>query len=183
MEAWRAALTLLLALASAHAAAAECYAVDAAHGSVSFSVQQAGAPFHGKFRRFGGSVCLEGEAVTGIDVWLEPASVDSGLPELDAALKGKDFFDTDRHARVTFKSDSVQARGGAEVANGTLEMKGVRRDVSIPFRLSRAGGAPLVSGSFGLNRLDYAIGTGEWANTKWLGATVSVEFRAPLTKP
>lgn len=183
MEAWRAFLTLLLALASAHAAAAQCYAVDAALGNVSFSVKQAGAPFHGKFQRFGGSVCLDGDAVASIDVWLEPASVDSGLPELDAALKGKDFFDTDRHARVTFKSDSVQARGGREVAKGNLEIKGIRREVSIPFRLSRAAGAPLVSGSFGLNRLDYAIGTGEWANTKWLGAEVEVDFSAPLTRP
>jgi hypothetical protein len=54
--------------------------------------------------------------------------------------------------------------------------------------ISRAGGAsvrvvsgrPTVSGSFVLNRLEYRIGTGEWSNTRWLGAEVKVEFTATL---
>ncbi|HVB46811.1 MAG TPA: YceI family protein [Burkholderiales bacterium] len=154
--------------------------MNAASGSVSFSVDQAGAPFQGSFRSFGGTVCVDGDAVTRIDVWLDPASVDSGLPELDAALKGADFFATDKYPRVTFTSASVQSRGDLRQAEGTLEIKGTRRQIGIPFRLAGAAVKRTVSGAFTLNRLDYAIGTGEWSNTKWLGAEVKVEFKAAL---
>ncbi|MDA8108801.1 MAG: YceI family protein [Betaproteobacteria bacterium] len=175
------ALTLLLALACAPEAAAQCYAVDAAHGSVTFLVDQAGAPFKGAFRRFGGTLCLQGDAVTRIDVWLEPASTDTGLPELDAALKGGEFFAADQYPRVSFKSASIDMQRDREVARGVLEIKGTRREAAIPFRLQGGAAKPVVSGSFDLNRLDYGIGTGEWSNTKWLGGEVTVDFRAALS--
>lgn len=174
------ALTLLLALAPALAYGAQCYSVDAAHGSVTFRVDQAGAPFKGDFRRFGGTLCVKGDAVTRIDAWLDPASVDSGLPELDAALKGAEFFAVGRFPRARFTSTSVEVRGDREIARGTLEIKGTRREVAIPLRLQRSAGSASVSGSFSLERLDYTIGTGEWSNTKWLGAEVEVEFSVPL---
>ena len=171
---------LLFALAALPAAAEECYAVDSARGSVSFNVSQAGASFRGTFRRFGGDVCLEQERIVRIDVWLEPASVATDLPEIDAALKDKEFFDTGKHPRMSFASSSIEAQGDRQLARGTLDIKGKRREVGVPIRL-RSGDRPTVSGSFALNRLDYDVGIGEWADTRWLGAEVKVEFTAPLS--
>ena len=176
------ALFLLLAFAviSSPAVAEECYAVRAAGSSVSFEVRQAGAPFRGAFRRFGGEICLAQDQVARIDVWLEPASVDTGLPEIDAALKEKEFFETQRYPRIAFTGNSAEARGGQQTARGTLEIKGRRRDMQVTFSLRRNGGGPVVSGSLTLNRLDYGIGTGEWSDTRWLGAEVKVDFSARL---
>jgi len=175
----RTLLAVLLAAAWS-SAYAECRAVDAARGQVVFELEQAGAPFRGSFRRFGGEVCLAGERVTKIDVWLDPASVDAGLPEIDAALKGGDFFAVDRYPRATYASDSVAAKAGQQVAQGSLTMKGKSRPLDVPFRLQREGGDTVLSGMLTLNRLDYGIGTGDWSNTKWLGAEVKVTFSAPL---
>ena len=175
------AIVLLAANASLPAFGQECYVVDGARGSVSFEVKQAGSPFHGKFRRFGGEVCLSEDRTTRIDVWLDPASVESGLPEIDAAVKDKEFFAVNQYPRVLYTSKSVDPRGSTQLAHGVLEMKGKRRDLDVPFGLQRTGGAPIVSGTLTLNRLDYGIGTGEWSNSQWLGAEVSVEFKAALS--
>ena len=51
----------------------------------------------------------------------------------------------------------------------------------IPFERSSSI-KPVVSGSFTLDRLDYGIGTGEWSDTRWLGAEVKVEFSAALLR-
>ena len=120
--------------------------------------------------------------VTRIDVWLDPASVDAGLPEIDAALKGGDFFAVDRYPRTTYSSTSISEKDGKQVARGNLTMKGHSRPLDAPFRLQREGGDVVISGALTLNRLDYGIGTGDWSNTKWLGAEVKVAFRAALAQ-
>lgn len=161
--------------------AEECYRADDHNGSVSFEVKQAGAPFRGKFRRFGGEVCLLEGRATRIDVWLDPATVEAGLPEINAALKDKDFFAVDRYPSVTYTSQSVEARGGTQLAHGVLEIKGKRHDLDLSFSMQREGDDPIVSGTLTLNRLAYGIGIGEWSNTKWLGGEVNVQFRATLS--
>ena len=171
---------LAFAIVLSPAAAEECYVVGAAGGGVSFELRQAGAPFRGAFRRFGGDICLAQDQVPHIDVWLEPASVDTGLPELDAALKEKEFFEIARYPRITFSAKSGETRGERQLARGTLEIKGKRRDIEVAFSLRRDGGGPVVSGSLTLNRLDYGIGTGEWSDTRWLGAEVKVDFSVKL---
>ncbi len=175
-------LALLFALACLPAAAQECYPVLPEGGRVTFELKQSGALFRGGFRRFGGEVCFAQGQVARIDAWLEPGSVDSGLPEIDAALKEDEFFAVARHPRVTFAGRSVDVRGGLQVTRGTLEMKGKRRDVEVAFHVRREGARTALIGAFGLNRLDYGIGTGEWSDTAWLAAEVRVEFSAVLSR-
>lgn len=161
--------------------AEECYRADGNNGSVSFEIKQAGAPFRGKFRRFGGEVCLLDGHATRIDVWLDPAAVESGLPEIDAALKDPDFFAVDRYPRIVYTSHSVEARGSTQLAHGVLEIKGKRLDLDVPFSLQRKGGNSTISGTLTLNRLECGIGAGEWSNTKWLSGEVNVQFQAALS--
>ena len=175
------AAVLALACVSLPACAAECYTADSSHGKVSYELQQAGAPFRGVFGRFGGEICLAAGRATSVEVWLEPASVDSGLPEIDAALRTKDFFDVNQYPRITFTSESVEARGNAQLAHGVLRIKRERRNTDVVFQLRRDSGGIEVSGQLTLNRLDYGIGLGEWSNISWLGAAVKVEFRATLS--
>jgi cytochrome b561 len=174
-------LFLLAAVWTATAAAADsCYSVSPAQARLTYEVSQAGSPFRGAFRRFGGEVCLAGDRVERLDVWLDPTSVDSGLPEIDSALKGEQFFAAERYPRVEFTSGSVDANGASQLAHGTLEMKGKRRKLDVPFTLQREAGKPVAAGTLEIDRLDYGVGTGEWANTQWLGASVKVSFRATL---
>ena len=149
-------------------AAEDCYTADA--GEVTFRVMQSGAPYTGNFRRFSGEVCYAQGHLTRINASLDPSSVDTGLPELDAALKEKDFFAVREFPRVTFVSSSVQAQSEAQLTRGTLEIKGNRREMEVVLKSQQAGGKRSISGSFTLDRLQYDIGTGDWTNTKWLGA-------------
>jgi polyisoprenoid-binding protein YceI len=172
----------LLLLACAPALALEdCYTADASGGEVKFRVMQAGAPFSGTFRRFSGEICFTQGRMTRIDATLDPASVDSGLPELDVVLKDKDFFAVREFPRVRFVSSTAQSQGDTHSARGTLEIKGVRRETDIVLRTQQAGGKLSIAGSLTLDRLQYGIGTGEWSNTQWLGAQVALDVKAVLT--
>lgn len=174
------ALLAALLLAPDSARAATCYAVDGEHGRVEFEIEQAGSPFRGEFRRFGGEVCLADTNVTHIDVYLEPGSVDTGLPELDEALLEPEFFAAGEHPRARFTSDRIERTEQGYVAHGTLELKGVSRPTDVRFMLERAGDRYTVSGSLDLDRLDFGIGTGEWSDTDWLGGSVRIAYEARL---
>ncbi len=171
-----------LAACSTAFAAEECYTADATDGAVTFSVLQRGAPYTGNFRRFAGEACFAQGHLTRIDATLDPASVDTGLPELDEGLKGKDFFAVQDFPRVTFVSTSVQVQGEAQLTRGTLEIKGNRRDVEVSLRSQQVGDKMSISGTFTLDRLQYGIGMGDWTNTKWLGAEVRLDINATLSR-
>jgi polyisoprenoid-binding protein YceI len=174
---------LLLSVSCAPAFAAEdCYTASAADGGVAFHVLQAGAPFTGNFRRFSGEVCLARDRITRIDATLDPASVDTGLPELDANLLKEDFFDVGKYPSVSFVSSSVQSQGDTHTVRGILTIKDNKREVEVVLHSQQANGMLSISGSITLDRLQYGIGTGEWTNTKWLGAGVKVDINATLAR-
>jgi polyisoprenoid-binding protein YceI len=174
---------LLLSVSCAPAFAAEdCYTASAADGEVTFHVLQAAAPFIGNFRRFSGEVCLTQNRITRIDATLDPASVDTGLPELDANLLKEDFFDVGKYPSVTFNSSSVQSQGDTHTVRGTLTIKNNKHEVEVVLHSQHANGKLSISGSITLDRLQYGIGMGEWTNTKWLGAEVKVDINATLAR-
>ena len=174
---WLAVLTLI---ALPVQAAEECYLAEAPGGGVTFHVLQAGAPYTGSFKRFSGEVCLDAGRITRIDAMLDPASVDTGLPELDDGLKGSDFFDVAKYPRVTFGSQSVQSQGNVHKVHGILEIKGIRREVDVVLDSKVMNGKTVLSGVLALDRLQYRIGMGEWTNTKWLGTQVQIDISAVL---
>ena len=97
-------------------AAAACWAPVPAANSIVFNTTQAGAPFQGQFTQFSGLVCLSANnAEQGIiRVQVQTASVDTGLPELDDALRGADFFDVARWPRASFVSASVKTMDASQ---------------------------------------------------------------------
>jgi len=182
VEVMRWAGLFILAACTHVGAVEECYTAETSGGQVTFRVLQAGAPYSGNFRHFTGEVCFAQGKLTRIDATLDPASVDTGLPELDAALKDEEFFAVREFPRVTFVSSAVHSQGTAHTTRGTLEIKGHRREVEVVLHSQQSGGKLAISGALKLDRLQYGIGTGDWSNTKWLSAEVILDINTPLTR-
>jgi len=173
---------LSLILSTEGFAAEECYSADPVGGEVTFRVMQAGAPYSGTFRKFSGLVCFNQGQLTLIDASLDPASVETGLPELDAALKEKDFFAVRDYPKVTFISNSAISQGNTHTVHGTLTIRGNKREIDVIIKTQQVNGKIAISGTLTLDRLQYGIGGGEWVNTKWLGAEVNLDIKATLTR-
>lgn len=174
--------TLALAVCAAAPAMAECWTPRAADGEVGFTAKQAGASFRGRFASFAGEVCVGEQAR--IRVQVRTASVDTRLPELDAALRGPEFFDPRRWPQASFESDAVKALGdGRYEAAGRLTIRDVTRRVAVPFTLRPEAETrrARLEARLSLRRLDYGVGTGQWADTRWLDD--AVELSIALTMP
>ncbi|HVC36915.1 MAG TPA: YceI family protein [Gammaproteobacteria bacterium] len=159
-------------------AAASCWAPAPQASRIVFSTTQAGAPFQGTFRDYGGLVCIDAGGNSHIRVSVNTASVDTQLPELDTALRGPDFFDTRRWPQALFESETVRSMGqGRYQVTGKLTLRDVTHEVNVPFTFTpAAGGNARLEGRLSLERLDYHIGLGQWADTRWVGNQVEVTF-------
>lgn len=180
-ERWIVAACLLLPQA-AFACEHESLTVDTEASSVTFTVTQGDAPFSGEFHHFGGNICLDENAVPIlIDAWLDPASVDTGLPEVDELLFEPEFFRTAEFPRVTFASDSIELDGNHVEASGPLTINGISRAYDIEFTFEpRSDRQWNAAGKFTLLRLEHELGRGEWDNTDYLDNAVEVSFDALL---
>ncbi len=163
------------------AAGADCWKAAPSPKSLAFIGSQAGAPFPGEIKSYTGALCLDAKDVAkdSLQVQAELASVDTGLPEMDDALKGEDFFDVAHFPQAKFQSDSLKpGPGGQYAVSGKLTLHGVTKNVTVPFTWMPAadGKSARLTAKFTLKRLDYGIGKGQWSDTQWVSDPVDLIF-------
>ena len=81
----------------------------------------------------------------------------------------------------TSSSTTIRNVGGNryEVA-GKLTLKGITHDCVVPITVADAGGNRVADGTFSINRLDYRIGEGEWADPSTVANAIRVHVRMVL---
>lgn len=133
--------TLALAvLLCASAFAADEYQIDAAHSTIGFSVRHmmvTNVP--GRFTQFSGTITLDEKDMSksSVNVTIKAASINTDNQRRDDHLRNPDFFDVEKYPDITFVSKRVEKRGeGQYVAYGTFTMKGVSKEIELPFTLN-----------------------------------------------
>lgn len=115
-------------------------------------------------------------AVLVVDVDLVDADMDD--PDINEAIAGDEWFAVAEYPVATFSSSEIVATGGdAYLARGRLDLKGRSVEVDVPFSWSQASERATMTGSLTLDRRDFGIGSGEWAEDESIGKDVRVEFR------
>lgn len=137
----RALLALPSGLGELDAPPAFELAVEPNHTTIGWSVDVAGGMTRvtGKFTRFEVNLVLDERDLGACSVTasIEAASIDTGLDDRDAHLRGPDFFDAAAHPHIRFTSQRIERRGDGYAAVGELEIRGVKAPVEVPFRLTR----------------------------------------------
>lgn len=155
------------------------YTIDPAHSSIGFSIRHLMlSVVTGRFDDFSGSIRIDGDDVTksSVEFTAKVASIDTDVPKRDEHLRSADFFEVEKYPEMTFRSTRVERAGDGYVAHGKLTLKGVTKEIAIPFTLFGAiqdpwGGTRIgVDASTTLDRQDYGI---TW-NAQLEGGGVSV---------
>jgi polyisoprenoid-binding protein YceI len=170
---------IALALVSSAPALATDWTVDEEQSSLTFTATQSGSEFTGQFGTFDAAISLDPANLTSasIKVSVDMTSVNSNAADRDAQLPTGDWFDTAQFATAIFESSSIAHSGGNSYeATGKLSIKGAEQAVTLPFELTVNGNQASATGSLNLDRLDYSIGTGNWANESMVGFPVTVSF-------
>lgn len=94
-------------------------------------------------------------------VSVDANTVSTGIDVRDANLRGADYLATQQHPRVSFVSKQVtEVKPGSYLVKGTITIKGISKEISIPFNVTPKEDGLLFAGECRLLRLDYRIGVG-----------------------
>lgn len=121
-------------VASAAMATPELYTIDPGHTYPSFSASHQGLTYwRAKFNKTSGKIWLDREQNTGkVEIVVDVASVNFGLPIMDKVALGDTFFNAAKYPTATYKSDSITFKNGVPVAlKGQLTLLGVTKPVPL----------------------------------------------------
>ena len=158
-----------------------------ASGTLHFRFVQAGAATIGSFDRFNVTLTIGADgAPTALAVTVDTNSLDTRDKDRDSALRASDLFDVKQFPHATFAANSVRrTAAGRYEAPGKLTIRGITRDVVLPFTLAAVPGAATstwqLAGELPLRRLDYGVGQGEWRSTEDGGRCRGRQYSVKLT--
>jgi len=144
-----------------------------------YSIRISGKKINGFFHTLRGKIHFDESNLAGSKVNLEidVASVTTGNSLKSWHAKKKKWFDAKQYPTITFVSNKFQKTPKGFMVNGKLKMKGVEKDVSIPFSFSNK----IFFGSFTVKRTDYNVGTLKGLS-KSVADTIKIDFTIPVVK-
>ncbi len=170
--------TALVMAAGVQAAPLDTVQID--KSKMGFSFKQMGVAMDGHFAKFSAALNFDPakleQAKASIEVDL--TSIDTGSGEADQEVVGKAWFNTAAFPKAVFLAKQIKqiAPNQYEVL-GSLSIKGHSRDIKSALKLSPQGKSSVLSGSFTLQRADFAIGEGMWSKFDVVANDIQVNFQ------
>ena len=153
------------------------WTVMKSESSIAFTGMQTGVSFSGTFDRFAADISYDPAAPTGayVRARIDLASASTGDLQRDTALPEQDWFFVTSFPRAIFEAKGFKLLGENRYSTtGTLTLRGVKKSFALPFDLEIDGNRATMDSTFTLNRADHGVGSGPWAEGKWVGLDVVV---------
>jgi polyisoprenoid-binding protein YceI len=118
-----------------------------------------------------------------VDVTVAMASVEMIDADVNKALQGRDWLDSERFPQAIFRaSDIRQVEQNRYLARGALTIKDVEQQIEVPFMWTEGADTATIVGELTFKRAAFHIGLGEWASTAVVGPDVTVKFSVKLCR-
>jgi polyisoprenoid-binding protein YceI len=133
----------------------------------------------GVFTKLTGNIAFDEHDLSAsrFDVTVDAASINTGNGMKNKKAKGEKFFDTDKYPQIKFVSEKISKTATGYEVKGTLDMHGVKKEVTIPFTFANN----TFTGSFAVNRLDYNVGP-EGGIAGHAAKELTIDISVPVTK-
>ena len=171
------------------------YKIDPMHSIIGFAIRHLEINWvEGRFKDFTGTIHYDESdiAKSSVEFTAKIESIDTGVEPRDKHLRTADFFEAEKYPEMTFKSTRVERKGkNGGVLYGDFTLKGVTKQVSLPFTITGAIKDPWGNTRFGINartvinRRDYGITWGKPLEGGGLdvGNEVTINLQLDAVKP
>ena len=143
------------------AAAGERYVITPENSRIEFVGSKVTGSHNGAIEKFAGTIDYAGQPEKSrVMITMNLHSITTDTPKLTDHLKTADFFDVAKYPEATFESTEIKAggeNGATHTVTGNLQMHGVKKAVTFPANITKAGDAVTVDSTFSINRKDFGI--------------------------
>ncbi|MGY0612762.1 YceI family protein [Luteimonas sp. A501] len=175
-------LTLAAAITAAAAPATAADYVQSS-GALSFASEYQGETFVGLFPDFRTTLSFDPAAPqeAKLDVTIPLATADTKNDDRDGTLKTGDFFNIAKFATARYMATGFRSLGDNRyVADGTLELRGVKKPVALAITWT-PGQQPVLVGNATVKRLDFGVGAGDWGDVSIIPDDVAISTKVTFT--
>jgi polyisoprenoid-binding protein YceI len=118
------------------------WTIDPVHSEVSFTVRHMMvSKVRGRFDKFEGTITTAPDPLqSSVTATVDLGSVNTGNDTRDNHIRSEDFFHTEKHPTMTFRSTGIRPDGENFLLDGDLTLRGITRPVT--FRLEVNGFSP-----------------------------------------
>jgi polyisoprenoid-binding protein YceI len=133
----------------------------------------------GVFSKMSGDISFDEKdlANSKMNVKVDVTSINTGNGMKNKHAKSDKWFDAKKYPNITFTSTSFSKSATGYQVKGTMEIHGIKKEVTIPFTFKNN----VFAGAITVNRLDYKIGTTEGMSAK-VPANLAITISVPVTK-
>ena len=127
---------------------------------ISFQIKNAGLTVTGRFTGLKTNLIFNEAdlAKSSLSASVEVATIKTGIDKRDRDLQAENYFNTDKYKLIEVKSTKLYKKGAQYAGMFNVTIKGVTKQVEIPFEVSKNGNDAEFKGSFKLNRRDFGVG-------------------------
>lgn len=156
---------------------AQVYQLSDDLSSIKFVIKNLGFPVKGNFTGARGSINYSPTNLNGaiFNVTVDANRIFTGNSTRDEHLKKAEYFDVVKYPSINFVSKKVVAApNGDQSLTGTLTIKGISKEIAIPFKVEPHPKGLLFKGAFHLNRRDFKVGGGNLVLSEDLSVDLSI---------
>jgi polyisoprenoid-binding protein YceI len=166
-----------LAAGSSTPAQAAHWNVDYSKSHLGFTVAWSNEPFTAEFKHWTANIDFDPADLTHAHaaVQVDIGSEASDEPDFDSGVKGAQGFLTSKYPDASFVTTGFTRKSAnSYVANGTLTIRGITRNITLPFALAISGNTAHMTGTSHVMRADFGVGQGQWAAPNPVANDVSI---------
>ena len=124
-----------------------------------YEIAFSGKKAEGSLRGLSGLIIFHPDSIESaiFDVAVEVNTIETGNTTKNKHAMAKSWFFVDQFPKIHFKSRKLEKTSKGYVVRGELRMRGVKREVQMPFTFSSDEVVGVFEGSLSVNRKDFGI--------------------------
>jgi polyisoprenoid-binding protein YceI len=168
-------ILLLLFLQTAHAQTTW----TAYEYSISFRIKNAGITVNGKFTGLRCEIMFSPDKLSTsiIKGSVDAGSLATGIGMRDNSIKGDKYLDAEKYKLIEGSSVKLYTKDNDYAGLFNITIKGVTKEVEIPFQYNPFGDLAEFRGTFTLNRRDFGVGGGSMTMGDNVAITIVIKAK------
>ena len=128
--------------------------------NVSFKIKNAGITVSGKFTGLVADIRFSPDKLNAshLKASVEAATIKTGINRRDEDLQAEKYFNTEKYKLIEVESVKLYKKGAQYAGEFKVTIKGVTKQLEIPFEFNQTSNDAEFKGTFTINRRDFGVG-------------------------